>query len=145
MNTIRNKHIGFCSLLLFYFAFYAISPLSYTYTAGKIADSICGANGPSSFQDNLNIFLLEVIFSKMDAKKDADQTDSTARVFLRKARAILPENTNLRSIPLDSITLSEGVTLCFYHPVSRIAAYSNRQHSGCEVNPLYSGPAPPSA
>lgn len=140
---IRNKRSVLCSLLLVYFVLYAVSPLSYTYTAGKIVDKICGTNGPSAFAENLNIFLLEVICAKIDAKKDADQTNSTVRVLISKARAILPESTNLRSSPLDSVSLSEYVTSCRYNFLSGIVAYSSEQHPTCEFNPLHSGSAPP--
>ncbi len=141
---IRNKHSVLCCLLLVYFVVYAVSPLSYTYTAGKIVDKICGTNGSSAFAETLNIFLLEVICAKIEAKNDADQTNSTARVLIRKARAILPENTNLRSSPFDSVSLSGYVTSCCYSSLSKVVDHSNEQHSTCEFNPLHSGPAPPS-
>jgi hypothetical protein len=143
-TMIRNKHSVLCYLLLAYFVVYAISPLSYTYTAGKLVDKICGTNGSLASAENFNIFLLEVICAKIDAKNDADQSDSTVMVLIRKARAILPENTNLRSIPLDSVTISEYVTSRFSNSLSKIAAHSSEQHSICEFNPLHSGPAPPS-
>ena len=143
-NMPRNKHSVLCSLLLSYFVVYAISPLSCTYTAGKLVDKLCGANGESATAEGLNIFLLEVLCAKIDARKDVDQPNSSVRVLIRKARAILPENTSVRSIPLDSVTISEHGTLRFYNSQSMIAAYSGEQHSICECNPLHSGPAPPS-
>ncbi len=90
----------------------------------------------------LRILLLEIICDKLDEKNAADQGNSTARVLIRKARVILPENIFLRFLPLRHLVLHEEVPLiCYYSSV--LSAPSNEQKTFCEFKALHSGLSPP--
>ncbi len=136
----RNKHSAVGYLLLIYFVIYAISPLSYT--TNKTAEGICAAKRPSDSETNLNIFLLEVICSKMDAK-NTDHASSTGRVLTKKIRAILPEDANSIFEPLGLATSFAYISSLSDTSSSGLPVCGNKQNAVCELNPLHSGPAPP--
>ena len=139
----KNKQIILSFLCLIYFIVYAISPLSYSYTVKKIVDTICNANEASDPGKSLNIFLLEVICAKIDTKKDVGQSNSTVTVFIRKARAILPEIVNSRFAPVGNLTLFADASSHSYNSSSRGLVSFNQQKVRWQSNPLYSGLSPP--
>ena len=141
----KNKQTIICCLFLIYYIVYAISPLSSTYTYKNIVEGISTANGTADPQKRLNIFLLELIYSRIDAKKDADQNNETERVLIRKARAILPENANSRFAPLVTLALFEGLNLLSDNSVSGSLVSSNQQKPKWQFNTLHSGLSPPIA
>ncbi|MGD0884760.1 MAG: hypothetical protein ABSA46_07800 [Thermodesulfovibrionales bacterium] len=121
----RSRQIIFTMLFLIYFIVYAISPLSITF-AGKsdIANSSV-AGRAASFSENIHIWSWELIFAKFSVKNGSSHSPSTIQVLMRKARAIIPDNTvmksilseksallpiNLLSLPVD---LLSGVTVSF--------------------------------
>ena len=142
-SSNRNKRSILSALLLVYFVVYAMSPLCGTYTGKKIVDGICTANGTSYSGENLNILLLEIICARIDVKKD--QSHSTVRVLIRKARAILPENVNLSFASLGLVTLFEDISSLFDNSSSRLLAPLNEQKVILECDLLHSGPSPPIA
>lgn len=141
----KNKQLILSSLFLIYYVVYAISPLSYSINVKKKVDRIGDANGMSASLNNLNIFLLEVICAKIDTKKDFDQSNSTVTVFIRKARAILPENASVKFPTLENLLLFAHITPFFDNSSSRLLVSSDQWNSIWGFNPLHSGPAPPFA
>ena len=141
----KNKQAIISCLFLIYYIVYAISPLSYTYSVKTIVKGISAEKGTPYPQKRLNIFLLELICSKIDANKDVDQNNATDRVLIRKTRAILPENTNSRVAPVGTLTLFEGFCLLSDNSVSGSLASSNQQKSRWQFNALHSGLSPPLA
>jgi len=141
----KSKQVILSSLFLIYYVVYAISPLSYTYSVKKIVDRIGDANGVSASLNNLNIFLLEVICAKIDPTKEIDHANSTVRVLIRKARAILPENASVKFAPLENLLLFGHITPFFDNSSSRLLVSSDKGNSTWGFNPLHSGPAPPLA
>ena len=139
----KNKQVILSSLFLIYYVFYAISPLSYTYSGKKIIDRIGDATGVSASLNNLNIFLLEVICAKIDPTKEIDHANSTVRVLIRKARAILPENASVKFAPPTKLLLFGHIARFFDNSSSRLLVSSDRGNSIWGVNLLHSGPAPP--
>jgi len=132
-------------LCLAYFAVYAISPLSYTFTAGQTAEGISGAHGMLIPGKGLNIFLLELIYSKIDDNREIDKSNPPVTVLIRKTRAILTENTNSRLAPFGNPALSEDApSLSNNFSPSRLIS-CNRQNSGQLFNPFHSGLSPPPA
>ena len=144
-NSKKNKQVILSSLFLIYYVVYAISPLSYTFSVKKIVDRIGAAKGITASLNNLNILLLETICAKIDPKKETDHANSTARVLIRKTRAILPENINSRVAPLGTHTLFEDVCSLSDNSVSGRLVYSRQQKSGWQFNALHSGLSPPLA
>ena len=141
----KSKQTFISCLFLIYYIVYAISPLSSTYTDKNIVGGISTANGTSGPQKRLNIFLLELIYSKIDVKKDADQENETGMVLIRKARAILPENTNSRFATVGTLTLFEGLCLLSDNSASGSLVSSDHQKSRWQFNTLHSGLPPPLA
>ena len=141
----KNKQVILSSLFIIYYVVYAVSPLSYTYTVKRIVEGISAANRTTGPQKKLSIFLLELVYSGINAKKDVDQNSSTERVLIRKTRAILPENTNSRFAPLGTHALFEDVCSLSDNSVSGRLVYSNQQKSGWQFNALHSGLSPPLA
>jgi hypothetical protein len=139
----RNEYSVLGCLLLVYFVIYAISPLSYTYTVSKIAERVCAAKGKTDLEKNFSIFLLEAICARIDAKKNIDQANSGVKVLVRKARAILPENASLTFAPLGILPLFAHICSLSDNSSSRLSAFSNGQHSVCEVDTQHSGLSPP--
>jgi hypothetical protein len=141
----KNKRVILSSLCLIYFVVYAISPLSYTYTVKKIVDTIRTAHETPDSGKSVNIFLLEVICAKIDTKKDVGQSNSTVTVFIRKARAILPEIINSKFASIGNLTLIEDVSSHSYNSsLGRLVSF-NQQKVRWQSNPLHSGLSPPLA
>jgi hypothetical protein len=141
----KNKQVILSSLCLIYFFVYAISPLSYTYTVKEIVDTICTANETFDSGKNPNIFLLEVICAKIDTKKKISQINSTVTVFIRKARAILPEIVNSRFASVETLKLSEDISSLSDNSSSRQLVSFNQQKFRWQFNPPHSGLSPPLA
>ncbi len=141
----KNKQSLICCLFLAYFVCYAISPLSLTFTAKKIAGDEYAANDSRTSYSSLRIFLLELICSRIDEKKDAGQSDSKARVLIRKARAVLRENVYSRFLPARHWALHDNVPALFDNSSSGLLAFSNVQATFFGFNNLHSGLSPPSA
>ena len=144
-NFKKNKQVILSSLFLIYYVVYAISPLSYTFSVKKIVDRIGEANEMSASLNNLNIFLLEVLCSKIDSTKKIDDTDSTVMVLIRKSRAILPENADVKFAPLENLLLFGHITPFIDNPSSRLLVSSDKGNSIWGFNPLHSGLSPPFA
>jgi hypothetical protein len=133
--------LGF--LLLIYFVIYATSPLSYTFAAGKVAEKVCTANGKTALGNNFNIFLLELVCARIDAKKNTDLPNSGLRVLIRKARATLPENAASMFAPLGVLTSFAYISSFPYNSSSRLPAYSSGQRPVCQGATQHSGLSPP--
>jgi hypothetical protein len=140
----RTNHVVFGYLLLAYFALYAISPLSSTFTVIKPVDKINATNGMSQSETEISIFLLEVICAKIDAKKDFDSGNSRVRILIRKVRAILPESAGSDLIPFGILTSLAYLISIPDNFASKLSYRLTTRDIGCAFNLLHSGPAPPS-
>ncbi len=140
----KNKRSLICCLFLAYFVCYAISPLSLTFTVKKMAGGEYAARDAGTSCSGLRIFLLEAICSRIDEKKDAGRSDSTARVLIRKARVVLRENVYSKFLFVRHLALHDNISLLFDNASSRLSVFSNEQTTFCEFNALHSGPSPPS-
>lgn len=141
----KNKQSFIHCLVLLYFIWYAMSPLSATFSIKKIAHDEYAAGEAVASYKCLKIFLLELICSKIDEKEDAGQNNSTGRVLIRKTRVILPEDVHPRFLPLKYHALRDYIPLLFYNFLSGLSVSSDEQITAYEFYPLHSGPSPPSA
>ena len=144
-NFKKNKQAILSYLFLIYYVVYAVSPLSYTFSAKKVVDSIDYANRMSAPLSNLSIFLLEVICAKIDPIKAIDHTNSAGSVLIRKSRAILPENTSLKLTPSENLLLLVHIIQFIDNYSPRLLVPYYKRTSRHRVNPLHSGHAPPLA
>lgn len=132
-------------LFLVYFMWYAVSPLSVTFNVKEITHDEYAAGEAAASYKCLKIFLLELICSKIENRQDAGKSNSAARVLIRKARVILPEDVYSRFLPLKYLALRDYIPLFFYNFLSGLSFSSDEQIAASEFNPLHSGPSPPSA
>lgn len=85
----KKRHI-FNFLFLFYFLFYAISPLCYSETQLDNPGAVTRETTHES--KSIRLFLWEIIYSKIIQQKDA--SNNTCNIyFIKKARAILGSDT----------------------------------------------------
>jgi len=125
VTSNRNKQIIFTTLFLIYFIVYAISPLSGTFTGKSDITNSSVPRRAVSFAENLHIWSWELIFSEFSEKDNSSHSPSRVGVLIRKARAIIPEDTVMKSLPLEKnvlipknllplpVDLPSGVTVFF--------------------------------
>lgn len=98
--------------LLFFllFSLYAISPTSSTLTTKNAFKSIGDSGDVLHSARNFHIYLWELIYTQLantDNNEDSSQNDSSARIILKKKRAIVSKsNTGCNSS--ENITLPEN-------------------------------------
>jgi len=142
MNSYKKKYL-FSSIFLFYFIVYAISPLSYPYTAKKTGGKFRSSDKTSCLSKDLDIFFWELICTKLVPKKAVPHSSSTT-ILLRKARAILPEDLSLKIIDSKDVSVAEGCLVPVSYPSSKLAMLFDGQSPLEEHRLLHSGPSPPS-
>ena len=91
MNNITKKRKRFISfILLSYFLFYAITPLSFNYI-NKTSDNSFLRNSQYNGK-NLHLYIFDVICSYISYYSSAPSNDSSLQfILLKKKRAVLPE------------------------------------------------------
>lgn len=98
---MKVKSCYMSALFVILFSFYAISPLSCTFSDdGIVKNSIIPYSAPS-FSGNVRIFFWELICSKLVSVKDCARTASTDRILISKVRAVVSGN------PISEVTHSE--------------------------------------
>jgi hypothetical protein len=143
MSLFKKRYI-FSLVILFYFLIYAISPLSYTFTAGKALGSFSDAGKTHFISKNIGIFLWELICENLVSKKNIPHTGSTDRIFFKKARAILPEDFNAKIIHLEDISIAGSLPFLSVASPSGLPVLSDAAFPLQEYDHLYSGHSPPS-
>jgi len=96
--------------LLFFivFSFYTISPISYVYASENIEKNIHNSDETYSPSKKISIYLWELIYTQLVSTDDAADTDSTARLLLKKKRAIIPKNVTPISAHIENFSLVEN-------------------------------------
>ncbi|MGD1074730.1 MAG: hypothetical protein ABR903_01420, partial [Thermodesulfovibrionales bacterium] len=100
MISNRNRELIFTTLFVINFIFYAISPLSSTFTEKNDSTNSSGLRQAAAFSENIHIWSWEMILSRFSIKDDSSESPSTIRVLMRKVRAIIPDDTIMKSMPL---------------------------------------------
>jgi hypothetical protein len=93
------------------YLFYAVSPLSYTCAFKNLDYGLYVKETPRLSVTELNIFVWELIWSKLRAGESEDCPDSGVKILFRKARAILPEDVTKQlasQVPLSLQEASDG-------------------------------------
>lgn len=88
---IKSRYLS--ALFVALFSFYAISPLSLTFSANRIDETDAGPHTAPSFARNVQIFFWEILCSQFAPAEDGAAPTSTDRILIRKARAV----TNINS------------------------------------------------
>ncbi len=108
MMSRLNKRF-FSLFYLFYFLFYAVSPLSYAHT-GKLGDIETNV-GHKAFviAQDIHLFVLELAYKEIVLDQASSNPNSPFKILLRKKRAIIPDNTITKAdTPKDSVLIAES-------------------------------------
>lgn len=140
MSALKNRtHILYIPFLL-YFATYAVSPLSFTYSENSGARIRGDAR---SAGDSLHIYILELIFKEISPGSGDDKNTDGFRVLLRKLRAVLS-----KSSAVDGMGPADAAARAIAGPVpvrlpSCIMGHDGAEKTSSGYYPLHSGPSPP--
>ncbi|MBU4321413.1 MAG: hypothetical protein L6246_07965 [Thermodesulfovibrionales bacterium] len=131
--------------LLFFilFSFYTISPISYAYASETIGENIYNSDETHSHSKKISIYLWELIYTQLVSTDDADDTDSTARLLLKKKRAIIPKNVTPTSAHLENFSLAENYFVLPSHSLVRFFIEHNASKPFRGAQSLHSGHSPP--
>ena len=138
------KKRAFSLVFAFSFFIYAASPLSYAF-ADQAFESSTSLTKTASFSGNIGIFLWELIYKELAPEKDTPPSGREGRVLFRKARAILAEKSNPKSLCQGDVPETERIMPFQRCPLSEWAPPTDTEWKSQCYNPLHSGPSPPSA
>ncbi len=142
MNSYKKRDFV-SSLFLFYFIVYAVSPLSYSYTAKKVVGNFSAPDTTSCVSKDIDIFFWELICTKLASKREVPNSNSITILF-RKARAILPKDINIEIMHSEDLYVAEGYLVPVSYPLSTLAILFRGQGQLEDYPPMHSGPSPPS-
>jgi hypothetical protein len=139
-----GKYSRFLRMLFFvFFLFYAVSPLSYTYTPKNSGDSLFIPDGPESYAAQFTIFVWELIGTKLGIGESEDHADSDVRILFRKARAILPEDVNKQVASQAPLSLHQASECPVHSSETLPVASTDKENPLQEFLPVFSGLSPP--
>jgi hypothetical protein len=122
MNSNKKRHI-FSMIFLVYFVVFAISPLSYPYTAKKMAQNFSAFDRTSCLSKGIDIFFVEFICAKLVSGKGVPHSAASSAIILRKERAVLPEDVNTKIVNFEDISAAETHVAPVAYPLSRLAIF----------------------
>ena len=96
--TSRNGRV-FTLVFFLYFLSYAVSPLSYDLTGEHGVGSASPADTAPLSIRTIHIFLWELICANISEEKDGSTPGSGVKILIKKARAIIPHKSFLKSRP----------------------------------------------
>ena len=137
----KNILVIIKSLFLCCCVLYSVSPLSHDYAIRKIVDGIDAMGGRSASSGGLDIFLLEVICTRLEPVKGSGHATEADKVFFRTEKAILPDHEEPKCAQTG--ILCEQFTTRHNNISSRLAVVSDTAISAPGIDSLHSGPAPP--
>lgn len=106
-----NRQKFFVLLFLFHFMSYAASPLSYNFTGHHTSENLSSPGKASLPGKSIHIFLWELICAQFSVANNAATADSTIRILIKKARAIIPQNISALLTPSGERAMS--IAICF--------------------------------
>ena len=130
-------------LFLILFSFYTISPISYAYASENIGKNIYNPDETHSLSKKISIYLWELIYTQLVSTEDASDTDSTARLLLKKKRAIIPKNLTPTSAHLENFSLAENYSVLPSCSPIRFFIEHNASKPFRGAQSLHSGHSPP--
>lgn len=131
--------------LLFFilFSFYTISPISYTYASENVGKNIHNSDETHSISRKISIYLWELVYTQLVSTDDAADTDSTARLLLKKKRAIIPKNATPISGHIENFSLAENYFILPSCSPIRFFIEHNASKPFRGAQSLHSGHSPP--
>ncbi len=138
-----NKNSIFILLFSIYFLSYAVSPLSYSLTEQNASENISSAGKAPWPAKNIRIFLWELICAQFSVAEDDTSTHSTFRILVKKARAVIPQNTLAKLTP--SVESAITIGICLFLLLLSLSPLQNRYNSRTRkgFSPLYRDRSPP--
>lgn len=137
-----NREYAFSMLFFIYFAVYVMSPLSYTCASHNVDDKGIIAQRQRAAESDIRISLWEFVFANLSAKEVPHRIPSD-KLIVKKARAIMPENTISRVLSFEDGLPDENRSYALYGTGFR--ALRSPATNGPERGFLafYSGHSPP--
>lgn len=131
--------------LLFFilFSFYTISPISYAYASENIGKNVHHPDETHLLSEKISIYLWELIYTQLVATGNADDTGSTARLLLKKKRAIIPKNVTSISAHLETFSLAENYFILPFCSPIRFFIEHNASKPFRGAQSLHSSLSPP--
>ena len=130
-------------LFLILFSFYMVSPIYYIYASEKIEKNSNNSDEACSLSKKISICLLELIYTQLASTDNDIDTDATARLLLKKKRAVIPKNEAPQSPHLKNFSLPENYLFFSSRSPIRFFVRHNQSKSFNGAQPLYSGLSPP--
>ncbi|RJQ39016.1 MAG: hypothetical protein C4550_05875 [Nitrospiraceae bacterium] len=130
-------------LFLILFSFYTISPLSYVYASENTEKNIHNSDETYSLSEKFSIYLWELIYTQLASTDNDEDTDTTARLLLKKKRAVIPKNVTPQSPHLKNFSLPENYLFFSSRSPIRFFIEHNASKSFSGAQPLYPGLSPP--
>jgi len=138
MKTVRFSTY----VLILCFSIFAMSPLSYSH-GETFAEKNAHAQEPKTFSKKINIFLIEVLFSRLQELPGFPYNVPVDRVIVKKSSALLRQTVKISPKSLKSPVIAKVVSVPEY-PAYALLNQENedKQHRVCFVT-TYSGLSPP--
>jgi hypothetical protein len=142
MKRYRFHKVAF----LFFFALYAVSPLTYDLSAHSITPSSPSHGSSECSFRSTSLYLIEILFETFSPDVEADSQSSPNRVLVNKKSAVhrgrfdlIPRSCNVAVVADSDLTA--------YHTASLMSERAERVRpllsKGCVCLPLSSGLSPP--
>jgi len=129
-------------VLILFFSIFAMSPLSYSH-GETFAEKNAYAHETKAFFKNINIFLLEVLFSKIGEHPECPDNVPVNRVIVKKSSTLLRQTVKIRLKSLKSPVIPEVVRVPEYPAYALLSQqHENKKHKEFFVT-TYSGLSPP--
>jgi hypothetical protein len=142
---MRTKKCFSVSLFLVLFSFYAISPLSYTFSDNDIVEKNCIPDSAPSFAKNVRIFFWELICFQLVSEGDSAQPASAERILIKKARALVNKNSLYPLSSSGDALITESPFQPAVYASGEILSEADSKEPRKGIFFLYSGLSPPSA
>ncbi len=145
MHMIRKKELIVTLLFLFLYCAFVVSPLTYNHPVKGIDEQVV-AHKKSAYPGlNLNIFFLELICQGLDNDGDIDDNASTVRILVKRPRAVLRKDVNVKVAFSESLALHGSGSPLLSYSSSQLIIAGDEQIPPGDISPLYSGHSPPPA
>lgn len=142
MNNITKRKRFISFILLSYFLFYAITPLSFNYI-NKTSDNSFPRNSQYNVK-NLHLYIFDVICSYLSYYSSAHSNDSSLQfILLKKKRAVLPECDLEKSLKSACYAVLDNGRTFFNPPVLLSFVLDKETKPSEKFESSFSGLSPP--
>src|SRR5574340_71492 len=114
MYFIRNKKHIFPLLFLVHYCAFVVSPLTCNNPVRESGEEVVARKQSAVPNLNLNIFFLELICQGLTKDGDIDENAATVKILVKRPRAILRNNVNVKAYSESPVLHKSGSLLFSY-------------------------------